>query len=116
MDEKLHRSIERGADALWEDADRPDGRELEFWLQADQEVDVLDGANEAEPFMAPGDLDPGAFHRREQGAEHGLGQPSVVPLRRSVEQAVPATERLPTAADENPISERASRLTRDCSQ
>ena len=106
MNEKLHRAIEQRAYALWENADRPDGRELEFWLQAEQEIGISLAAREADPFMAADDLDPGEFHRREQSVEHGPGQPDDAPLRRSVEQAVPAAERLPTAADENPISER----------
>ena len=71
MDEKLHRLIEQQAYQLWENADRPDGRELEFWLQAEQQVGMRAGAGEADPFMAPDDLEPGEFERREQASEHG---------------------------------------------
>lgn len=106
MNEELHRLIEQRAYELWEEADRPDARELEFWLQAEHDVGGLLGAREADPFMAVDDLDPGEFSQREQSVEHGAGQRGTAPLRRSVEQAVPPAERLPTAADENPISER----------
>ena len=71
MDEELHRLIEQRAYRLWENADRPDGRELEFWLQAEQEVGMLAGAAEADPFIAADDLEPGECERREHASEHG---------------------------------------------
>jgi hypothetical protein len=40
-------------------------------------------------------------------------RPTDEPLRRSVDQAVPPKERLPTAADENPISERVREAGED---
>ena len=71
MDEKLHRLIEQRAYCLWENANRPDGRELEFCLQAEQEVGIFAGADEADPFIAADDLEPGEFVRREHASEHG---------------------------------------------
>ncbi len=71
MNEKLHRLIEQQAYQLWENADRPDGRELEFWLQAEQQIGMVAGPDEVDPYMAPDDLEPGEFERREQASEFG---------------------------------------------
>ena len=92
MDEQRHRRIELRAYKLWEEADRPDGRELEFWLQAEQEVGNLGGVNEADPYLTPDDLDQGEFHRREQIVEQRASQTGVAPVRRSAEQADPSSE------------------------
>ena len=48
MDQLRRRPTERRAYELWEDAGRLDGRELEFKLQAEQEVGNLGGVNEAD--------------------------------------------------------------------
>jgi hypothetical protein len=75
MDEELHCLVEQRAYALWEDADRPDGREMEFWLQAEQEIRPLESASDPDPFIAPDDLDQGEFRMREHFSEEIAGKP-----------------------------------------
>jgi hypothetical protein len=38
MEPELRRSIEERAYALWEADGRPEGRALDYWLQAEQEI------------------------------------------------------------------------------
>lgn len=75
MNEDLHRRIERRAFALWEDADRPDGRELEFWLQAEQEMGSQEAVSGSDPYVSPDDLDQGEFRMREHFSEEIAGAP-----------------------------------------
>jgi hypothetical protein len=50
--------IRTRAHQLWEQADRPDGREHEFWHRAEQELkemeDLQEIANEPPPTILPG--------------------------------------------------------------
>ncbi len=57
MDEELHRIIELRAYELWQNAGCPDGRALEFWRQAEQEI----RADEVDPVLAASSLQPGEF-------------------------------------------------------
>ena len=75
MNEELHRRIEQRAFALWEDADRPDGREMEFWLQAEQEISPQEAASGSAPFISPDDLDQGEFRMREHFSDEIAGEP-----------------------------------------
>jgi hypothetical protein len=83
MDEDLQHSIRERAFALWEADGRPEGREMEYWLRAEQEFAGQPAAGEEQPRAA----------LEEEGQ-----------LRRSAQEAVPAAEQLPAGADENPLS------------
>ena len=49
MDPELRRRIEERAYALWEANGRPEGRALDHWLQAEQEVVNQSMAGEEDP-------------------------------------------------------------------
>jgi hypothetical protein len=49
MDPELRRRIEERASALWEADGRPDGRALDHWLQAEQEIVTRSMAGEEDP-------------------------------------------------------------------
>ena len=49
MDPELRRRIEERAYALWEANDRPEGRALDHWLQAEQEIVNQSVAGEEDP-------------------------------------------------------------------
>jgi hypothetical protein len=60
MDEALRQAIRERAFALWEADDRPEGRELEYWLRAEQELaPSLSDAGEEDPLAGLDDLPPG---------------------------------------------------------
>jgi hypothetical protein len=61
MDDELRRRVAERAEGLWRAAGRPDGRELEFWLQAEQELAGLSVAGEEDPDVALDELGPGAL-------------------------------------------------------
>jgi Protein of unknown function (DUF2934) len=52
MDEELKRSIRERAYALWEADGRPEGRELEYWRKAEEEVVTQSIAGEEDPLEA----------------------------------------------------------------
>jgi hypothetical protein len=49
MDPELRRRIEERAYALWEANGRPEGRALDHWLQAEQEIVNQSVAGEEDP-------------------------------------------------------------------
>lgn len=49
MSPELRRRIEERAHALWEADGRPDGRALDYWLQAEQEFVTESIAGEEDP-------------------------------------------------------------------
>jgi hypothetical protein len=61
MNEALRRSIEERARALWEADGRPEGRELEYWLQAEREIMNQSDVGEEDPLVGVDDEEPGAF-------------------------------------------------------
>lgn len=67
MDEELRKAVAARARALWGEAGLPEGRELEFWLQAEQELATLSAAGEEDPYMALDQLGPGALDPKEPG-------------------------------------------------
>ena len=60
MDDELRKAVERRAHELWEAAGYPEGRELEHWLQAEQEIGGLSVAGEEDPYVALDDLPQGS--------------------------------------------------------
>jgi hypothetical protein len=41
MDADMRRAVEQRAYALWDEAGRPDGSALQFWLRAEQEFGII---------------------------------------------------------------------------
>ena len=108
MDEKLRKAIQERAYALWEQAGRPEGGDLAYWLEAESEIAGLSVAGEEDPLAGVDEFAPGEM---AGGAEGPTAAPAAAPaaeaaLQASVEEAVPAAEQLPTAEQENPISKR----------
>jgi hypothetical protein len=52
QDEELLQRIRERAFELWEGDDRPEGREMEYWLRAEQELAPLSVAGEEDPLEA----------------------------------------------------------------
>ena len=50
--EELKQRITERARQLWEEAGRPEGRDMEYWLQAEEELAPLSVAGEEEPMEA----------------------------------------------------------------
>ena len=100
MDEALLKAIQQRADELWQAAGSPDGYELAYRLQAEQEIANTSVAGE-EDSLSCVEVD----DYRGYSAEDAL--------RRGVEDAVAEPESLASGADENPISERI-REEADC--
>jgi Protein of unknown function (DUF2934) len=60
MDEATRQAIRARAFALWEADDRPEGRELEYWLRAEQELAPGQSvAGEEDPLAGVDELPPG---------------------------------------------------------
>jgi Protein of unknown function (DUF2934) len=64
VDDELRQRVQERAHALWREAGQPEDRELEFWLQAEQELAGLSVAGEEDPYVALDDLPPGALKDR----------------------------------------------------
>jgi hypothetical protein len=72
-DEELRRRIAERARQLWEEAGRPEGRDMEYWLQAEEELAPLSVAGEEDPMEAldhdpPGTLGKGQIIVAEPSA------------------------------------------------
>jgi nucleotide-binding universal stress UspA family protein len=89
--------VELRAYRIWQEAGCPEGSSLAHWLQAELELGVIDPEG-VERFAQLDALAAAA------GAEEGL--------RESVDAAVPPAERLPGAAEENPLSEHVEDIAR----
>ena len=59
MDPETERLVRERACALWEADGRPEGRDLDYWLQAEEEIGALSVAGEEDPLAAVDDLPPG---------------------------------------------------------
>ena len=51
-DDELRRRITERARQLWEEAGRPEGRDMEYWLEAEEELAPLSVAGEEDPMEA----------------------------------------------------------------
>ena len=65
-DRRLRHRIERRVQALWDAAGRPAGRELEFRLQAEDELGQLSVAGEEDPQVAVDQLGSGALAEEDK--------------------------------------------------
>ena len=62
--EERKRLIEERAYALWEEAGKPEGGDLMYWLIAEQELDTQSVAGEEDPGAGLDDLGPGELNDR----------------------------------------------------
>ena len=102
----MRKAIEIRAYALWEEAGRPDGSGLLYWLRAEQEFGIIPKAEEADPFVTLQEL---AVAAQEEQEADAAAKPEDR-LQESVGAAVPLSERLPRGADENPLSEHVEEI------
>lgn len=65
MDETMRQVIRERAYALWEADGRPEGRERDYWLQAEQELLTQSVAGEEDPYIGLDHDEPGSL--QEQG-------------------------------------------------
>ena len=105
MDAVMRKAVEERAYALWEEAGRPDGSALLYWLRAEQELGIIPKGAPDDPIVTLQELAAEA-----QALEESEAAPAVEPLQDLVDKAVPTAERLPRGADENPISEQVERI------
>ena len=99
MDAELRKKVEERAYALWDEAGRPDGSALLYWLRAEQEFGIVPKVQADDPLVTLQELAAEAH-----ALEESESAPNEGPLQDSVDKAVPTAERLPGGADENPIS------------
>ena len=100
MDAVTRKAVEERAHALWEEAGRPEGSSLLYWLRAEQELGIIPKGEPDDQLVTLQELAAEA-----QALEESEAAPADEPLQASVDKAVPTAERLPGGAHENPISE-----------
>ena len=99
MDAEMRKAVEERAYALWDEAGRPEGSALLYWLRAEQEFGIIPKVDD-DSLVTLQELAAEA-----RALEESEAAPADQPLQESVDKAVPRAERLPSGADENPISE-----------
>lgn len=72
MDDATRRAIEERAYALWEQAGRPDGSALTFWLQAEIELGIIPAVAPDDPFVTLQELAEEAREADERAAADEL--------------------------------------------
>ena len=65
MDEELKRIIRERAHALWEADGRPEGRERDYWIKAEEEFAGQSAVGEEDPLAALDDEPPAAPREEE---------------------------------------------------
>jgi hypothetical protein len=105
MDAVMRKAVEERAHALWEEAGRPEGSALLYWLRAEQELGVIPKVEADDPLVTLQELAAEA-----QALEESEAAPADEPLPHSIDKAVPTAERLPRGADENPLGEHVTSI------
>ena len=100
MDAVMRKAVEERAYALWDEAGRPEGSALMYWLRAEQEFGIIPKVEPDVPLVTLQEIAAEA-----RALEESEAAPADEPLQESVDKAVPTAEQLPRGADENPISE-----------
>ena len=67
MDEEMKQIIRERAHALWVADGRPAGRELHYWLMAEQELLTQSVAGEEDPYVGLDHDEPGGYREQERG-------------------------------------------------
>ena len=88
MDAEMRKAVEERAYTLWDEAGRPDGSALLYWLRAEQEFGLIPKVEADDPMVTLQELAAGA-HSLEQSE----ASPADEPLQASVDNAVPIAER-----------------------
>jgi hypothetical protein len=105
MDAVMRKAVEERAHALWEEAGRPEGSALLYWLRAEQEFGVIPKVEADDPLVTLQELAAEAHALEESEAA-----PADEALQHSIDMAVPMAERLPRGADENSLSEHVTSI------
>ena len=88
MDAEMRKAVEDRAYALWDEAGRPDGSALLYWLRAEQELGIIPKVEADDPMVTLQELAAEAHALEESEAS-----PAYEPLQASVDNAVPFAER-----------------------
>ena len=105
MDAVMRKAVEERAYALWDEAGRPEGSALMYWLRAEQEFGIIPKVEPDVPLVTLQEIAAEA-----RALEDSEAAPADEPLQELVDRAVPTAEQLPRGADENPISERVESI------
>ena len=105
MDAEMRKAVEERAYVLWDEAGRPDGSALLYWLRAEQELGMIPKVEADDPMVTLQELAAEAHALDESEAS-----PRMSRCRNLIDKAVPTAERLPGRADENPISEHVEHI------
>ncbi len=100
MDDTTRRKVEDRAYTMWEEAGRPEGSALLYWLRAERELGVIDTVEPGDPFVTLHE-----FAGATEGSSPAEQARMRDTLQQAVEEAVPPSERLPDATNENPVTE-----------
>ena len=84
MDTETRKAIEERAYVLWDEAGRPDGSALLYWLRAEQELGIIPKIEEPDPLVTLQELAVAA--RKEQEADL---VPELDRLKTSIDAAMP---------------------------
>ena len=105
MDPAMRKAIGERANVLWDEAGRPDGSGLIYWLRAEEEFGIIPKAEEPDPLVTLQELAAEVQQQHEDDAARAGEE-----LQQSVDDAVPIAERLPRGAEENPLSEHVAQI------
>ena len=96
MEQATRKAVEERAYALWEEAGRPEGSGLLYWLRAEQELGIIPKIEDPDPLVTLHELAVAAQEEQQADAAESEDR-----LQASVD-AVPHAEKLPSGAEENP--------------
>lgn len=82
MDQNVERRIRERAYSIWEEEGRPEGRDVEHWLRAAQEVAAAEGKNTASP-EAKGEMGPEAAAAKTKAPRRSRATAAGSPAARS---------------------------------
>ena len=108
MDVAMRKAIEERAYVLWEEAGRPDGSGLLYWLRAEEEFGIIPKVEEPDPLVTLRELAVEAQQQHEEDVARAAGN-----LQELVDEAVPVAERLPCGPQENPLSEHVAQIAEE---
>ena len=108
MDVAMRKAIEERAYALWEEAGRPDGSGLLYWLRAEEEFGIIPKVEEPDPLVTLQELAVEAQQQHEEEVARAARN-----LQDSVDDAVPAVERLPCGPQDNPLSTHVAQIAKE---
>ena len=84
MDVAMRKAIEERAYVLWEEAGRPDGSGLLYWLRAEEEFGIIPKVEDPDPLVTLRELAVEAQQQHEEDVARAAGN-----LQESVDEAYP---------------------------